>query len=168
MRLKNKYFLYNVKKKVNILSSKFFVLHLDQNSSFDLIKDFCIENNFFLYKVKNSLYKKFFFISNPFSCLLKGSTFFLFFENFFDYIKILSFYEKNKKLKKNFYFLSLYENFILYSLSQNMFYYMKFKKFLYNKHIFLFVFFILNRFIFLFFNFFKVYNNLYANNKSIN
>jgi hypothetical protein len=167
MRLKNKYFLYRIKNKVNILSSKFFVLHLDQNSSFDLIKDFCIENNFFLYKVKNSLYRKFFFISNPFSLLLKGSTFFLFFDNFTDYIKILSFYEKNKKLKKNFYFLSSYENFKIYSLSQNMFYYIKFKKFLYNTHIFLFVFFILNRFIFLFFNFFKVYKS-YANNKSIN
>jgi hypothetical protein len=125
MRLKNKFFFDFLNKKVNIFHSKFFILHINQISNFLDIKNFCIENKLFLFKIKNSLYKRIFGYLNPISFLLKSSTFFIFIEDIEKKIILLK-NLKNFVIKtNNFFVLGFYEKFKIYSM-KNVFFYLNF------------------------------------------
>ena len=125
MRLKNKFFFDFLKRKVNIFHSKFFILHINQISNFIDIKNFCIENELFLFKIKNSLYKRIFGFKNPISLLLKSSTFFIFIKNLEKKLILLK-NLKNFIIKtNNFFVLGFYESFKIYSM-KNIFFYLKF------------------------------------------
>lgn len=128
MRLKNKFFLEILNKKVNIFTSKFFIMHINQIKNFEGIKSFCFEKNFFLFKVKNSLYRKFFTLKNPISNLLKSSTFFIFikdFEDFFIFFEMFKFFVKNTN---NFFILGFYEKFNVFSIKELHFFFNFYKK----------------------------------------